>query len=212
MRSVLWGACRRDYAGKQSHGRFSNPPPQKDMHARKAALIGSCSHLAATPFHWSNKYGLVVGLLLAFVPGAAWASCTQTGNTVTCTPATPQTTRVGNGDPSDNITVNVQDNAQITVSNDSAISLGDNANITLGANSRVTNNATSSGGLWNAGRNTIEFGSNGRLTVGAGAVVTANGTQNNGEPVNVIVKRRSKGTPDRRRRGTPFSDNMMLVC
>ncbi|MCA0211147.1 MAG: hypothetical protein LCH74_18965, partial [Proteobacteria bacterium] len=25
------------------------------------------------------------------------------------------------------------------------------------------------------------------------------------------VKRRSKGTPDRRRRGTPFSDNMMLV-
>ena len=28
----------------------------------------------------------------------------------------------------------------------------------------------------------------------------------------VIVKRRSKGTPDRRRRGTPFSDNMMLVC
>jgi transposase len=30
--------------------------------------------------------------------------------------------------------------------------------------------------------------------------------------VAVIVKRRSKGTPDRRRRGTPFSDNMMLVC
>ncbi len=28
----------------------------------------------------------------------------------------------------------------------------------------------------------------------------------------VDVKRRSKGTPDRRRRGTPFSDNMMLVC
>ena len=28
----------------------------------------------------------------------------------------------------------------------------------------------------------------------------------------LIVKRRSKGTPDRRRRGTPFSDNMMLVC
>jgi len=28
----------------------------------------------------------------------------------------------------------------------------------------------------------------------------------------VLVKRRSKGTPDRRRRGTPFSDNMMLVC
>lgn len=27
-----------------------------------------------------------------------------------------------------------------------------------------------------------------------------------------FVKRRSKGTPDRRRRGTPFSDNMMLVC
>jgi integrase len=29
---------------------------------------------------------------------------------------------------------------------------------------------------------------------------------------NRTVKRRSKGTPDRRRRGTPFSDNMMLVC
>lgn len=29
--------------------------------------------------------------------------------------------------------------------------------------------------------------------------------------VNYGVKRRSKGTPDRRRRGTPFSD-MMLVC
>ena len=28
----------------------------------------------------------------------------------------------------------------------------------------------------------------------------------------LFVKRRSKGTPDRRRRGTPFSDNMMLVC
>ncbi|WP_176342109.1 hypothetical protein [Sphingobium sp. GW456-12-10-14-TSB1] len=28
----------------------------------------------------------------------------------------------------------------------------------------------------------------------------------------ISVKRRSKGTPDRRRRGTPFSDNMMLVC
>ena len=28
----------------------------------------------------------------------------------------------------------------------------------------------------------------------------------------VAVKRRSKGTPDRRRRGTPFSDNMTLVC
>ena len=27
-----------------------------------------------------------------------------------------------------------------------------------------------------------------------------------------IVKRRSKGTPDRRRRGTPCSDNLMLVC
>ena len=30
--------------------------------------------------------------------------------------------------------------------------------------------------------------------------------------VQLSVKRRSKGTPDRRRRGTPFSDNMMLVC
>src|SRR3546814_15672505 len=29
---------------------------------------------------------------------------------------------------------------------------------------------------------------------------------------NMVVKRRSKGTPDRRRRGTPFSDNMMLGC
>ena len=31
-------------------------------------------------------------------------------------------------------------------------------------------------------------------------------------PRGLFVKRRSKGTPDRRRRGTPFSDNMMLVC
>jgi len=33
-----------------------------------------------------------------------------------------------------------------------------------------------------------------------------------GELLGLTVKRRSKGTPDRRRRGTPFSDNMMLVC
>jgi hypothetical protein len=33
-----------------------------------------------------------------------------------------------------------------------------------------------------------------------------------GEIYQQSVKRRSKGTPDRRRRGTPFSDNMMLVC
>ena len=32
------------------------------------------------------------------------------------------------------------------------------------------------------------------------------------KPIPCAVKRRSKGTPDRRRRGTPFSDNMMLVC
>ena len=33
-----------------------------------------------------------------------------------------------------------------------------------------------------------------------------------GDMLRKDVKRRSKGTPDRRRRGTPFSDNMMLVC
>ncbi|WP_278373682.1 hypothetical protein [Sphingobium xenophagum] len=33
-----------------------------------------------------------------------------------------------------------------------------------------------------------------------------------GSQPNWTVKRRSKGNPDRRRRGTPFSDNMMLVC
>jgi len=43
----------------------------------------------------------------------------------------------------------------------------------------------------------------GAVIVKEGAIV--------GEGFNHVVKRRAKGTPDRRRRGTPFSD-MMGVC
>src|SRR5690606_24277203 len=116
----------------------------------------------------------------------AWAACSTSGNTVTCTPGRPQTTRIGNGDSSDSVTVNVQADAEVTVGNDNAISLGDNATITLGADSVVSNNARSGTGRWNAGPNTIEFGSNGRLTIGSGATVSALGSSNNGEPINVM--------------------------
>lgn len=155
----------------------------------KSRLQSSCSRLFSFPARSVRKYTIAAtGLLLLSAPEAAWAACSTLGNTVTCTPGTTQTTRVGNGDPSDNITVNVQDNAQISVGNDNAISLGDNAVINLGVNSRVLNNASGSSGngRWNAGPNTIEFGSYGQLTIGTGAVVAANGTSNNGEPINVM--------------------------
>ena len=50
------------------------------------------------------------------------------------------------------------------------------------------------------------------LTVDAAGAAKIVKTTKLGAPLNGGVKRRSKGTPDRRRRGTPFSDNMMLVC
>jgi fibronectin-binding autotransporter adhesin len=82
--------------------------------------------------------------------------------------------------------VTINGGAVLNGGNANAISLSNNATITVGAGGSVTNNASSSGGLWNAGRNTIEFDSNGSLIVQAGGSVRATGTSTNAEAINLI--------------------------
>ncbi len=177
--------------GLQAFSAFAKDTPHPQRSRTKARLKGGGSRLVTPPLlARAHVYGMVAGLLLAFsVSEAAWANCTTSGITITCTTGSPNpyTARIGNGpSTTSGTTVTVQSGAQLSVTNSNAISLGDNATITLQDNSSVVNNATSGNGQWNAGNNTIEFGSNGRLTVGVGATVSSNGTQNNAEPVNVL--------------------------
>lgn len=133
--------------------------------------------------------GLSTSEVLA--PTVAQAACTPpvaAGSTTTCTDttnlgATP--IGLGSGGP-DNVTITVTAGASVIAGNASAISLRDGATITLQDNSSVTNSASSGGGLWGAGRDTIEFRSNGTLTVGVGASVRSTGSSSNAEAVNLM--------------------------
>lgn len=179
-------------------------------HIGKARLLTECSRLppysGILPLNCHSRH-IVIGLLLALgMQGTAWANCTTSGNTITCTPAAPNpsTSRIGNGPNSqDNVTVDIQSGAQINALNSAAISLRDGAVINLGPNTSVASNITVKPGdpnydsvvnglyatnPWNgAGPNTVEFHTNNRLTVGVGASITGNGDANSrAEAINVI--------------------------
>jgi fibronectin-binding autotransporter adhesin len=122
-------------------------------------------------------------------PTGAMAACTPppAANTATTCGTTTLTNTLGSG-PSgpDNSTIIIQSGASVRAGNFSAISLRDAATITLQNNSTVTNNATSGGGLYGAGRDTIEFRSFGTLTIGEGATLSSLGSANTAEAVNLM--------------------------
>jgi len=135
-----------------------------------------------------GKFISSVGLLMASTSTSAIANCITTGNTTTCDVSAPNpyTSTVGAGNTSagDNQTVIVNaPPATIQVGNANAISLRDFANITV--NGSVINAATSTGGGYGTGGNTIEYRNNGTLYVGLNGLVQATGTQTSAEAVNV---------------------------
>lgn len=127
---------------------------------------------------------LLIGAVF-FAPMPAWTtSCTQTGTAIVCIGTTTSTT-IGSGPSTPSgTTVTINSGATLNGGNANAISLANNATITV--NGTVTNTASSTGGLWNAGRNTIEFDSDGTLFVAIGASVRSLGTSTNAEAVNLI--------------------------
>ncbi|MCL2656107.1 MAG: autotransporter-associated beta strand repeat-containing protein, partial [Betaproteobacteria bacterium] len=132
----------------------------------------------------------VCSILALFQPDFAWATCTPAvaANTTTvCSGTTTVTAPLGSG-PSgpDNVTITIQPSASVTAGNVSVISLRDYATISLGAGALVQNAATSGGGLWASGNDTIEFRSYGSLTIAAGASVRSTGSATNAEAVNLM--------------------------
>lgn len=143
----------------------------------RSSLLASAGHAS-----------LAIGIGLAGLSSQALADCVASGvNATTCNTNTPNpyTARVGAGNVpgGDNQTVTVDLNAAISPGNNTAISLRDNANITV--NGTVENYATSGGGAYGTGLNTIEFRNNGTLTISATGKVLSNGTQRNAEAINV---------------------------
>jgi fibronectin-binding autotransporter adhesin len=122
-------------------------------------------------------------------PTGAMAACTPApaANTTTTCNTTTLTNTLGSGPGGpDNSTIVIQSGASVTAGNFSAISLRDGATITLQNNSTVTNNASSGGGLYGAGRDTIEFRSFGTLMIGEGATLSSLGSANTAEAVNLM--------------------------
>src|SRR5690554_4901689 len=109
--------------------------------------------------------GLFAAIAATIEP--ANAACVASGaNAYVCNPPTAHTTTIGSGpSTASGTTVTLNANAQISVGNANAISLRDNAVITLNTGSLVQNRATSGGGLWGAGNDTVELGSNGYLYI-----------------------------------------------
>ncbi|MCL2713405.1 MAG: autotransporter-associated beta strand repeat-containing protein [Alphaproteobacteria bacterium] len=132
--------------------------------------------------------GGAVALSGIFAP--AFAACTPTpaaATTTTCSGTTTVTAPLGRGSNGpDNSTIIVQNNAIVSAASISVISLRDQAVITIGSGAVVRNNATTGGGQWSAGQNTIEFRSDSILTVAAGASILAQGTATNAEAVQII--------------------------
>ncbi|MCX8280774.1 autotransporter outer membrane beta-barrel domain-containing protein [Phyllobacterium sp. 0TCS1.6C] len=118
----------------------------------------------------------------------SFAACTTLGGVTTCDTAgqNPWTTTVGEGNvaAADNRTVNVGAGSQIAVGNANAISLRDGANVTVANTAVVSAQATTTGGNFGTGGNTVEFRNNGNLTVDQGGQVLALGTQGSAEAIN----------------------------
>ncbi|CAM5771049.1 hypothetical protein LMIY3S_03377 [Labrys miyagiensis] len=139
----------------------------------------------------ASKYLISTAVLSSCIlgPTTVLAACIQTGNTYNCT-GTDQVAPIGSGPATPSgTTVNLDGNASIDVSgNQNAVSLGDNASITLQNGASISNAPTAStnGGLYQTGYDTVEFNNNGTLLVNAGASIRQNGpSAGTAEAVNV---------------------------
>lgn len=133
--------------------------------------------------------GIVIGVYL-LGSNAAYADCSLSGTTYTCTGN--WNTRLGNGPGDDNYTVIMESGLGKT--DQTAISLGDHANIAIGTQfSAGTLPATPSAIVegnsvrlpFPSGPNVIEFGSFSTLIIGRDALVYSGGQTTNGEAINV---------------------------
>jgi outer membrane autotransporter protein len=144
-----------------------------------------CAH--AAPGARPKATVLAVLGYVALIPALAHANCTTVGVTTTCDTSAPSpwSTTIGTGpSTASGSQVTVGTNAQIVVGNSSAIALSDNANIEVQSGALVQNSATTTGGTYGTGGNTIDFRNNSTLTVDQGATVLSNGTQGTAEAVN----------------------------
>lgn len=128
------------------------------------------------------------------------------GTTVTCTGTmTSNTTRLGQGpgggsvtspsNPANNVTVRVVTPTTWTLGNSAVISLFNNANIQIGTSTILSpvatptitlrTRATTGGGLFGTGFNTIETNANSTITIYGNAQVVADGTNTSSEAINV---------------------------
>lgn len=125
---------------------------------------------------------------LGVVPTQAWAACTTVGTVTRCDSGTPNpwTTPVGEGNtaPGDNRTVEVQGGSEISTGDSHGVSLRDNADITIRTGGTIRNAATTAGGQFGTGGNTIEIRNNGTVTIEQGGQLLATGTQGQAEAVN----------------------------
>lgn len=129
-----------------------------------------------------------IGTFLLISTDTALADCTSLGGLTTCDTDAPNpwAVRVGAGNTTagDNQTVTVQPGSSIQVGDDNAISLRDNADITIQNGATVRNAATTAGGQFGTGGNTIETRNNGSITIEDGGQLVATGTQNSAEAIN----------------------------
>jgi len=132
--------------------------------------------------------GVVIGVSL-LGSNAAYADCSLSGKTYTCTGT--WNTRLGNGAADNDYTVNMASGHGKT--DQTAISLGDRATITIGTQFSpgelpATPGAIVEGNVvrvpFPTGPNVIEFNSFGRLTIGRDAMIFSGGQTYNGEAIN----------------------------
>lgn len=131
---------------------------------------------------------LTLPALLVLETPVALANCVTTASSTVCSPTAPDpwasTVGTGNNAAEDNRSVDIQAGASIVVGNANAISLRDNAVISVGSGSTVSATATSTGGLFGTGGNTVETRTNGQITVAQGGQILAQGTQGSAEAIN----------------------------
>lgn len=124
---------------------------------------------------------------ISLLPALAHANCTTSGAITTCDTSLPSpwSAQIGTGPATaSGAQVTIGSNAQVIVGDSSAIALSDNSNIVVQSGALVQNAATSTGGTYGTGGNTIDFRNNSTLTVQQGATVLATGTQGSAEAVN----------------------------
>ncbi|WP_413742509.1 autotransporter outer membrane beta-barrel domain-containing protein [Sodalis sp. RH15] len=124
-------------------------------------------------------------------PEITLAACTpplvSDGSTV-CDATVDQTTTVGTGPGTTNVTITVQPGATITTGAVTAISVNSDSTIILQNGANVINNssALTGSGNWSTGENTIEFNNDTTLEIAPGAQVLSQGPTGSNEAINVI--------------------------